>query len=264
MSPRRHDQRGRDDRATAPPRPTGRPPAVAAAAQPARPEGVAVPLHRAVLHRVRHLRRSTRCSARSGCRFTTGTWSTRATSRRSSGSTTTRTVRATRTSGTRSATRSACSSLADRPAAALALFLANLLNRPLRARTLFRMAMLLPNATSVAAVGIVFGTLFQRDFGVINWVLALRRRRPGRLARDEWSPWTAIATMVDWRWTGYNALIFLAGMQAIPRDLYESAAIDGAGRGGSSGGSPCRCCARRSCSWSSSPLSAACSCSPSR
>ena len=36
--------------------------------------------------------------------------------------------------------------------------------------------------------------------------------------------------MVDWRWTGYNALIFLAAMQAIPRDLYESAAIDGATR----------------------------------
>ena len=36
--------------------------------------------------------------------------------------------------------------------------------------------------------------------------------------------------MVDWRWTGYNALIFLAAMQAIPRDLYEAAEIDGAGR----------------------------------
>ena len=34
--------------------------------------------------------------------------------------------------------------------------------------------------------------------------------------------------MVNWRWTGYNALIFLAAMQAIPRDLYEAAAIDGA------------------------------------
>ena len=39
----------------------------------------------------------------------------------------------------------------------------------------------------------------------------------------------AISAMVDWRWTGYNALIYLAAMQAIPRDLYEAAAIDGAG-----------------------------------
>ena len=36
--------------------------------------------------------------------------------------------------------------------------------------------------------------------------------------------------MVNWRWTGYNALIFLAAMQAVPRELYESACLDGAGR----------------------------------
>jgi cellobiose transport system permease protein len=40
----------------------------------------------------------------------------------------------------------------------------------------------------------------------------------------------AIATMVNWRWTGYNALIFLAAMQAVPRDLYESAGLDGASK----------------------------------
>jgi cellobiose transport system permease protein len=39
----------------------------------------------------------------------------------------------------------------------------------------------------------------------------------------------AIASMVNWRWTGYNALILLAAMQAVPRDIYESAALDGAG-----------------------------------
>src|SRR4029078_10350527 len=44
------------------------------------------------------------------------------------------------------------------------------------------------------------------------------------------SSWVAISTMVTWRWTGYNALIYLAAMQAIPDDLYESAAIDGARR----------------------------------
>jgi cellobiose transport system permease protein len=40
----------------------------------------------------------------------------------------------------------------------------------------------------------------------------------------------ALSVVVTWRWTGYNALIYLAGMQAIPFELYESAAIDGAGR----------------------------------
>jgi cellobiose transport system permease protein len=42
--------------------------------------------------------------------------------------------------------------------------------------------------------------------------------------------WLAIATMVNWRWTGYNSLILLAAMRAIPGELYEAASIDGAGR----------------------------------
>jgi cellobiose transport system permease protein len=124
--------------------------------------------------------------------------------------------------------------LATVPQLLLALFLANLLNRPLlKAKTFWRLAVFVPNATSVAAVAIVFGTLFARDFGVVNWVLSLvgiGRDDPIEWHAEEWSSWIAISTMVDWRWTGYNALILLAGMQAIPRDLYESASIDGAGQ----------------------------------
>jgi len=45
-----------------------------------------------------------------------------------------------------------------------------------------------------------------------------------------WSSWLAISLIVTWRWTGYNALIYLASMQAVPFELYESAALDGAGR----------------------------------
>ena len=115
------------------------------------------------------------------------------------------------------------------PQLILALFLANLLNRTrLRGRTLFRMAVFVPNITSVAAVAIVFAMLFQRDFGVVNWLLGLVGVNPVDWDAQRWSSWTAIAFMVDWRWTGYNALILLAGMQAIPRDLYEAAALDGA------------------------------------
>ncbi|MEH1100041.1 carbohydrate ABC transporter permease [Micromonospora sp. CPCC 205561] len=115
------------------------------------------------------------------------------------------------------------------PQLLLALFLANLLNRTfLRARTLFRMAIFMPNVVSVAAVAIVFGMLFQRDFGVINWLLGFVGVNPVDWDAERWSSWTAIASMVNWRWTGYNTLILLAGMQAIPRDLYEAAALDGA------------------------------------
>jgi cellobiose transport system permease protein len=119
--------------------------------------------------------------------------------------------------------------LATVPQLALALFLANLLNRPLlRARTFFRMAIFVPNVVSVAAVAIVFGMLFQRDFGVANWFLGIFGVDAIDWRQERWSSWVAISTMVDWRWTGYNTLILLAGMQAIPRDLYEAAAMDGA------------------------------------
>jgi cellobiose transport system permease protein len=111
-----------------------------------------------------------------------------------------------------------------------ALWLANLLNRQLRARTTFRMAVLIPNVTSTAAVAIVFAALFSREFGMINWLLDLVGLDAIDWKSNRVASWVAISAMVDWRWTGYNALIFLAAMQAIPRDLYESAAIDGANR----------------------------------
>jgi cellobiose transport system permease protein len=117
------------------------------------------------------------------------------------------------------------------PQLLLALWLANLLNRRLRQRTTFRMSVLIPYVTSTAAVAIVFGQLFSRDFGMINWLLDLVGIEAIDWRTNRFASWVAISTMVDWRWTGYNALIFLAAMQAIPRDLYESAAIDGASRG---------------------------------
>lgn len=112
------------------------------------------------------------------------------------------------------------------PQLLLALFLANALTRRLRGATLWRLGVLLPLVTSVVAVGVVFSQLFGRDYGAINWLLGShidwQSTRP--------TQWIAISVMVDWRWTGYNTLIFLAAMQAIPRDLYEAAAIDGASR----------------------------------
>ncbi|GAA1822087.1 sugar ABC transporter permease [Luedemannella flava] len=114
------------------------------------------------------------------------------------------------------------------PQLLLALWIANLLNRGLRTRTVFRMGILVPNITSTAAVAIVFGQLFSTEFGLINWLLGLVGLGPIDWHTNQFAAWTAISTMVDWRWTGYNALIFLAAMQAIPKDLYESAAIDGA------------------------------------
>ncbi|MER7005063.1 sugar ABC transporter permease [Dactylosporangium sp. NPDC000555] len=114
------------------------------------------------------------------------------------------------------------------PQLILALMVASWLNKNMRARTAIRMGVLVPNITSVAAVGIVFGLIFADRYGLANWLIQSVGFDPIEWRNHRWSSWTAIAFMVDWRWTGYNALIYLAAMQAIPKELYESAALDGA------------------------------------
>jgi cellobiose transport system permease protein len=116
------------------------------------------------------------------------------------------------------------------PQLLMALGLAHLLNYKLRGRTFFRVAMLLPYATSVAAATLVFAQLFGRDFGLINWLLSLIGVGPVDWQSGTWTSQIAVSTIVVWRWTGYNALIYLAGMQSIPADLYEAAELDGASR----------------------------------
>ncbi|WP_066934030.1 carbohydrate ABC transporter permease [Microtetraspora fusca] len=114
------------------------------------------------------------------------------------------------------------------PQLILALVLAHLLNRPLRAQTLFRITLLLPNVTSVVAVVVIFSQLFGRDFGLVNALLDLVGIDRVYWQANVLSSHVAIAIMIMWRWTGYNALIYLAAMQAIPREIYEAATIDGA------------------------------------
>jgi cellobiose transport system permease protein len=114
------------------------------------------------------------------------------------------------------------------PQLCMALGLAHLLNARLRGRMFFRIAMLLPYATSVAAATLVFAGLFGRDFGLINWVLHFVGVGPISWESGHWTSQIAVSTIVTWRWTGYNTLIYLAAMQAVPQDLYEVASMDGA------------------------------------
>jgi cellobiose transport system permease protein len=114
------------------------------------------------------------------------------------------------------------------PQLLMALGLAHLLNYKLRGRTFFRVAMLMPYATSVAAATLVFMLIFGRDQGVVNGLIGLVGIEPIDWRNGDWTAQIAISVIVIWHWTGYNALIYLAGMQSIPRDLYEAAAIDGA------------------------------------
>ncbi|MET9649113.1 sugar ABC transporter permease [Streptomyces sp. NPDC006460] len=116
------------------------------------------------------------------------------------------------------------------PQLLLALGIAELLDRRLRGRAFFRVAALTPYATSVAAATLVFVLLFGRDYGMVNWALGLAGVPPVDWQNGTWSSRCAVSAIVVWRWTGFNALIYLAAMQAIPRELYESAALDGASR----------------------------------
>lgn len=120
--------------------------------------------------------------------------------------------------------------LSSGPQIVIAVVLAALLDTQLRGRTWWRMSILLPFVVSPVAVAIIFGSLFGDRYGLINEVIGWIGLEPVQWHTDRFASHVAIATMVNWRWTGYNALIFLAAMQAVPRDLYESAELDGAGR----------------------------------
>lgn len=111
-----------------------------------------------------------------------------------------------------------------------ALGLAALLDRGLRGRTFWRAGLLLPNVVSVVAVALVFTQIFGRDFGVVNYLLELIGIDRINWQADSASAHIAVSVMVMWRWTGYNALLYLAAMQSVPRDLYEAATVDGASR----------------------------------
>ncbi|MEO5921937.1 MAG: sugar ABC transporter permease [Pseudolysinimonas sp.] len=115
------------------------------------------------------------------------------------------------------------------PQLALALFIAAILDRNLRGRTFWRMSVLLPFVVAPVAVGLIFNVVFADNFGLVNGFLT-DIGLPGIQWHKEpfWSH-VAIATMVNYRWTGYNTLILLAAMQAVNRDYYEAATVDGAG-----------------------------------
>ena len=120
--------------------------------------------------------------------------------------------------------------LSSVPQVVIALVIAAVLDANLRARTFWRMGVLVPFVVAPVAVGLIFNNLFADQFGLINEMLKAAGLDPVRWHSDSVASHLAIATMVNFRWTGYNALIFLAAMQAIPRDVFEAATIDGAGR----------------------------------
>jgi multiple sugar transport system permease protein len=104
-----------------------------------------------------------------------------------------------------------------------------LLNSPLaRCKPLFRTALFAPVVTTVVAVAVIWRYLFNTKYGMANYLLGLLGIHPvDWLGDPHWAMPTIILFAV-WKNFGYNMIIFLAGLQAIPSDLYEAARIDGA------------------------------------
>lgn len=113
----------------------------------------------------------------------------------------------------------------------LAIGLAVALNASrLKARPLFRFAFFAPVVVGEVAYSTVFRLLFNGQYGAVNKALAgIGITGPDWLNQPV-SAFAVLVIAVTWRWTGYNAIIILAGLQSIPHDLYEAAAVDGVPR----------------------------------
>jgi multiple sugar transport system permease protein len=111
----------------------------------------------------------------------------------------------------------------------LPLTLAVLVDAPVLGRTFFRSAFTTPLMMSVTTVGLLWVWFLNPTFGLVNHYLDILG-----LPKQYWltqSPWSLVAIVVATVWwqTGFNLVLFLAGLQDIPEDLYDAAKVDGAG-----------------------------------
>jgi len=111
----------------------------------------------------------------------------------------------------------------------LALVLAILLNRSLPGQTFFRAGFFVPTLVSMVVISLVFKQLYAQD-GILNQALSLLGIPGKAWLLDERTALPGIMVMDVWSAVGYYMLLFLAGLQAIPGELYEAASIDGSSK----------------------------------
>ncbi len=112
----------------------------------------------------------------------------------------------------------------------IALGIALLMNRKIWGVAGFRVIFFLPSMTSIVALSIVWRLMYNPDYGIINKILRMIpfvHEAPGWLADPAWAM-PAIIIMSVWAGLGYNAILYLAGLQGISSSFYEAARIDGA------------------------------------
>ena len=123
-----------------------------------------------------------------------------------------------------------------------ALFLANLLNSKLPGMKFFRAVYFLPSIAAVVGIALIWQWLYNAAVGYINYAITsainLLNAIPGVMLVDPQVRWLsdthtallAVVIMAAWQWLGFNTVLFLAGLQNIPGELYEAATVDGAGK----------------------------------
>jgi multiple sugar transport system permease protein len=114
----------------------------------------------------------------------------------------------------------------------LSLLVAAALNRKIRGITIYRLAVFVPVVTSTVATGVIFTWLLDPDFGIVNATLHRLGLPTFGFFASPHQALFAIVGMTVWGWVGFGALIFLAALQSVPRDLIEAAQIDGCSKTG--------------------------------
>ena len=110
----------------------------------------------------------------------------------------------------------------------LALLIALLLNNEIKFKSFFRTAFFIPFVTSSVAVGLIWKWIYNDDVGLLNYLLSTMGLQPVKWLKD--AKWTipTVSIVSIWKSVGYNAMIFLAGLQNIDTFYYEAADVDGA------------------------------------
>ena len=100
-----------------------------------------------------------------------------------------------------------------------------------RVKSFFKASLFVPALTSLVVAGLVFRLMFsESESAMMNQILTSIGLDPVRWLREDIPGLLVLLALAIWRWAGVNTMYFLAGMQSIPREYYEAASIDGAGR----------------------------------
>lgn len=110
----------------------------------------------------------------------------------------------------------------------LAIFLNN---KGLKGRNIFRTAYFLPYITSTVSIAIIFALLFDQNYGWLNYIITHWFGGEEILwLTDPKFIKPSLAILLNWRFIGWNTVIYIAGLQSIPKELYEAATVDGANK----------------------------------